>query len=517
MTTNISTKKLLAILSTSLFAVTAWVCWAFVYPYLLAFQEQLQLFLFDMEYFTERISEPGGLARYIGEFFVQMYNSAMLGAAVIAALYVIMQQLMWRLIRYRCNSGIIGYTVSFIPSLMVWFDMGDEKTKLTFVIAMLMAIIAMVLYPASKKRTVQYVYLAFVIPLLSWFAGPAALMLACYVLTLNIVKPFNVIGIASVIYTLACLLIPGQFVAVPTYRLIYGIHYSLVTEEFPVVQYVTMMVSAILPVAMLLVPEIKKLRTEIMISLSAAAASIILCIFIFSNSFVTVNYDVLKYDAMVRAQKWDEIIATAEKKIPQTPLTVASLNLALAMKGQLTERGMTFYQNGWRGAFPPFTREMMASIISAEVYFYTGLVNTAQRMDFEGMEALPDKAKSARVIKRLAETNLINGQYDVARKYLQLLEKTMFYSKWAQRTECLLDDEEAISNHPLYGYMRKVRLTDDFLFSDIEIDKIMGQLLMCNKENAVAAQYLLFLPQLEGNQQKYLMYLDFLKKQMKQD
>lgn len=40
---------------------------------------------------------------------------------------------------------------------------------------------------------------------------------------------------------------------------------------------------------------------------------------------------------------------------------------------------------------------------------------------FEAMEAIPDYKKSGRAYMRLAETNLINGQYAVAAKYLLAL------------------------------------------------------------------------------------------------
>ncbi|KAA6305365.1 hypothetical protein EZS27_042983, partial [termite gut metagenome] len=42
------------------------------------------------------------------------------------------------------------------------------------------------------------------------------------------------------------------------------------------------------------------------------------------------------------------------------------------------------------------------------------MINTAQSFAFEAMEVIPDYQKSVRCIKRLAETNLINSQYEVA-------------------------------------------------------------------------------------------------------
>ena len=57
-------------LLTLFFGLVVFLFWAYRYPFALTFQEQLQLFLFDADYFCERMAEPGGLARYVGEFLI---------------------------------------------------------------------------------------------------------------------------------------------------------------------------------------------------------------------------------------------------------------------------------------------------------------------------------------------------------------------------------------------------------------------------------------------------------------
>ena len=156
---------------------------------------------------------------------------------------------------------------------------------------------------------------------------------------------------------------------------------------------------------------------------------------------------------------------------------------------------------------PKIERNFATSQLTGEIYFNLGLVNTAQRFAFEAMEAIPNYNKSARVVKRLAETNLINGQYEVARKYLQMLEKTIFYRPWAQRTLNLLGDEKAIEAHPLYGKLRQYRLQEDFLFSDRELDKICGLLFVHNQQNQMAAQYLLMMPLLDRDMSRFMSYV----------
>lgn len=231
-----------------------------------------------------------------------------------------------------------------------------------------------------------------------------------------------------------------------------------------------------------------------------------------SNIYNPKTLELLDYDLLVRANRWEKIIQKAEKQQPDLPQSVCATNLALGMTNQMGSRAGDFFQNGPDGLFPPFSKDPFSTLTTAEVYFQLGLINTAQRYYFEAMEAAPNYKKSCRCIRRLAETNLINGQYGVARKYLHILEKTFFYKKWAQRTLAMIEEGEgAIENHPLYGRLRRMRLDEDFLFSDQEIDKICGRLLMHNHENVLAMQYMLVYPLIENDYNKFVQYMHLVK------
>ena len=66
--------------------MTLFFFWDVLYPCYLSYQEQFQLFLFDSNYFMERVIVPGGLADYIAEFFTQFYYIAFVGACIIAVI-----------------------------------------------------------------------------------------------------------------------------------------------------------------------------------------------------------------------------------------------------------------------------------------------------------------------------------------------------------------------------------------------------------------------------------------------
>ena len=53
-----------------LFAAAVFLFWAVPYYSVMSYQEQLQMFLWDGDYFWERVSLPGGLSDWLGEFLV---------------------------------------------------------------------------------------------------------------------------------------------------------------------------------------------------------------------------------------------------------------------------------------------------------------------------------------------------------------------------------------------------------------------------------------------------------------
>lgn len=126
-----------------LFAVAVTVFWATSYVGALNYQEQFQLFLTDANYFVERMAVPGGLADYVGEFLVQFYYQPVLGALIIAALYVAIQRLTWRLMRQMgAEKNAVVYLLSFLPSILLWWHMGDVNVMMTLPVAVLCSLLA---------------------------------------------------------------------------------------------------------------------------------------------------------------------------------------------------------------------------------------------------------------------------------------------------------------------------------------------------------------------------------------
>ncbi len=475
---------------TALFGIIAFFFWRFIYPHALVYQEQYQLFLFDSSYMLERISLPGGIAAVVAEFMTQFYNHPTLGAWIQALLLVAIQLTTWLLMKRHGQKGM-QYISSFIPALVLWYILGDESVLTTYTLSLWMVLIAMRLHTHSLW------YVLTVIPLTYWIAGPLMLLYALYATILSIRKKSLAINIGIFLYAILCIGLSALWLPYPIQRLFVGLFYYRFVD--------------ILPYWLIAVPILCLLVTRFRIHpvLTIAPALLI------PLGFDAKKYELIEYDYLVRRQQWDAIIAKAEKQQPDLPMSVCATNLALGMKNQLGNRAFRFYQHGTEGLLPKFERDFTSALLTGEVYYHLGLVNTAQRHAFEAMEAIPNYNKSGRIIKRLAETNLINGQYKVAEKYLRMLEKTIFYRTWAKDKLQLIAHEEQIDKHPLYGRMRQWRLQEDFLFSDIELDKIFGQLFMHNPKNQLAIQYLLIHPLLNKDIDSFMRYLIAVQEKVK--
>jgi len=485
---------------TCLFGLMVFFFWRFLYPFALSYQEQLQLFLFDDDYFFERMSEPGGFARYLAEFVTQFYNNVTFGALLLALLFMLVQRLTWRLMHTSSH-----YPLSFIPAVVLWYAMGDESVLLSYVVALILNMLVVWLVSKvflsadghSRSLLLRSLAIMVIIPIVYWLTGPLVLLSALMLMPL------------SVVYAFALMLLSAHFLPFPMLRVMLGISYFRFPEVLP---YVLLLI----PVLIFVLGRFSRLLPKVgtWATVSEIVAVVILGMLV-QLGYDSKKYELIEYDYLVRIKNWNGLIAKAEKQMPDLPMSVSATNLALAMTNQLGDRAFDFYQRSSEGLLPKFERNFATTQLTGEIYFHLGLVNTAQRLAFEAMEAIPNYNKSARVIKRLAETNLINGQYKVAEKYLRMLEKTIFYRPWAQRTMAMLGNEAAINNHPLYGTLRQYRLQDDFLFSEQELDKICGQLFVHNQQNQMAAQYLLIMPLLDRDIPRFMSYMQVVQKRIK--
>ena len=454
--------SLVRYLTSSIFCVAVLLFFGLAYPQHLHYQEQYQLFLFDSSYVWDIVKQPGGVADLLGRFCTQFFLYAWVGAAIIAVLLSIVQLTVLQLM----GSNKL-YGLSFIPSAMLWLYLLDENALLSGVWAVMLTLFVAWIVMSLTKGWLRVVLLLIAIPILYYLAGPVCL-------------------------------------PIPVDRLWSGIHYYRMPKVFPWLLWA----AAFSAFVIVLIGRFFRRKTIIQ-NLSPIISHLIFVLVAICMGWMVwknANFKaekVMLYDFMATHQQWNRIIETANKEKPNNQIGVTVQNLALAMRGVLLDQMQNYNQNGIAGLLPDVQSDATSPIPTAEAFYQLGMINVAQRTVFEAQEAILDFQKSGRCYKRLAQTNLINGNYEVARKYLAALQKTLFYHDWANETIPLLGDEKAIENHPEYGRLRKWAYKENFLFSDHVTPEMLESLFFGCKDNSMAYQYLIAYYMLTGDRQRY--------------
>ena len=466
--------KNLHLLCTLLFGVAVVLFFALGYPHHLHYQEQFQLFLFDSTYVWEIVRVPGGVADLLGRFSTQFFLYAWVGALIIGLLLSAVQLLTLRL----SGSGSL-YGLSFVPAFLLWLFLLDENALMGGVWAVLLSLLAAwgILSLRKKLSTISY-------------------------------SLFTIVAIL-VLY----LLVGPVCLPIPIESLWTGAHYHRYPTVFPWLLWgAAFSIWGLMGIALLIhrFPKHFSLHSPLSSHLLTALVVAIMGSFVWKNANFRAE-KVMQYDFMARHQQWNRILETANREKPNNQIGVTVQNLALAMHGVLLDQLFNYHQNGIAGLLPDVKEDATSPLPTAEAFYQLGMINVAQRTVFEAQEAILDFQKSSRCYVRLAQTNLINGQYEVARKYLTALQKTLFYRDWANETLPLLGDEAAIAKHPEYGRLRKMAYDDDFYFSDHVTPEMLQSLYLRNRDNGLAYQYLVAYYLLTGDQEGYNNFISSIK------
>lgn len=396
--------------------VGVYLLWLFRYPHLMLAREHSQLFLCNKDYFCERLAEPGGLARYLGEGIVQFFIIPNYGALWYPLLFVLAVWQTWRLLpngklgKYRRN------LLSLIPALLLLYFWTDPKIPMTLTIAVLMALGAMnLIRPLSQKWSL--VATAVAIPVGYWLIGPAIVLVALYHLRWlckdekKSSRGACAVGTAAlVILLVGCIFVSSWMVPHPVRNLFCGLDYHWNTIETK-----------------------DKEETPDKIG----------------------TIEEMEYDRLLRKQDWAGITAKALKQEPKSLAVQIGVLYARFRLGEIGQQDMIDQMQRLHYNRKVLNSEEAAFILS-DVYLPIGMVNMSQRAAFEAMESIPNYGKSGRALQRLVETNLITGNYEVALKYLSILDETLFYSKWVEKMRPLAENPQLIQKHPVYQPLQKI-------------------------------------------------------------
>lgn len=205
----------------------------------------------------------------------------------------------------------------------------------------------------------------------------------------------------------------------------------------------------------------------------------------------------------VRCQQWDDIINRSNSRGSKDNITFQLCrNMALAQKGELGEKFLMYQQTGMNSVFSTDIQSLQGSMLLTDVYYTAGYVNMAQVSAFETQECVDNK--SPYLWQRLVDTNIENGAYAVAEKYIRKLETTWAYREWAHGRRKFLYDDEAVNRDPVLGLKRKCIFKDDRLMGIDGFDKDLACIVEACPEHRASLEYLGAMYIVANQQDKFL-------------
>jgi hypothetical protein len=480
---------------TILFGVASLIFWGFFYNQYLVRLEQLQLFEWTFPYLAQHLSVQGGLAIWAGEFLVQFFRIPFAGAIIITILLLGLQRATALLMGARNNSDSL-YILSFLPPAVYWILLTIQFFSVSGLVAFV-SVLSIALFITGKQVNVKCRFLQFLmIPILWWLTGAAYLVFTFCIIAyqfLNIKKgkvtETLLFSFISLFLALSVPFIAWKIIITDALLQAYlSEAYYQVRIFFPAPLIVLI---GLFPVFMILGKSgLARLRFP-----EFTKALVFLMVLIFMSFGIRKYGSVgqeneIRYDNLVYRKKWDKIIRIAERNKPTSRLSLCAVNLALAKTGRLTSEMFLFRQDA-SCLFPVYNKNGMTPFMASEPFYYMGFVNFAQMFSLETIESTIDARYPSRSFKRAAETYIINGQYDIAKKYLIPLSHTLFLRRWAN--DCLksLWNENEINSHTEWRELRKMQPASDFFYNSDQMDRSMQVLFQTDSHNKVAFEYLM--------------------------
>jgi hypothetical protein len=186
---------------------------------------------------------------------------------------------------------------------------------------------------------------------------------------------------------------------------------------------------------------------------------------------------------------WEKVKTMSNKAKYNTYLSSYYGNLVSAREGKLADELLTHYQAAHLGMFLAISEtSSYINLMSApDVLMQCGDMAQAQHSAMLSMLFTPHQCPS-RMVRKLAEIAIINGEYSIAEKYLNILSKTTLHRKWANENKQLIASDTAKF---VFSGKRAILSQKDTLVSPNDWRNTLINLLESNPQNKTAADYLL--------------------------
>ena len=423
-------------------AIVCFVFFQYYYPYHFFYKEQNQIFLLSWDYIDTYFDKPAWTACLIGDFLTQLYYYLYAGAVILVCSLLLMGDLLRRAFQ-RIGFGMSSFWFAIIAMTLeaVCHFEADFGLSSTYAII---------------GGTIVYLLNSFVFDKKVWITA-IGIIVASFV-------SYWMFGYGIwVFYLLLLLHIIKRYRKKRCYR--YSIYLLLPILIFSLEIAFSRSSYLLSTRDMIMYPGIGNLSKP---------------------NFTLENYFAM--DNEYYFGHYTRVIKRAHQIKERTPEMSFYYNIALAQQGLLPDSLLSLQPTDL-GTFYNINSETPMTVIRMinELYFLLGDMTFTERAAMMANVFSPEN-RNVRMMKRLAEANLVNDDSTAAMKYLRILDKTLIYHQWAEER---IPGKQTEPVKKMISHKRQFLNNTDTIRLNDDSRSIMVTLLNTNPKNTVALDYLL--------------------------
>jgi len=443
-----------------IFFTGSFLFFGFFADYVEFYQEKLSLFVFSHDYFIDNLSQPGSLLIYLGRFLTTFYYYPVAGAIIISLIICLIVYMISVIIRYLTEKESILLPLLFGVSFFIL------HSNYQFLLYNSPGVLLQLVFFYLAVRYLNGFIPVIIFPLWYFLTGAFAwifgLMYVFYLMLKSIRKEWPKIISLFVLCFLVIYLLK-EFFLFQTFRNLIIFPFSDEATGSQIKLFIPVIILIILiPLAgkiKISFPFWIRLKDPLKIAFVSFVSLLLLGVPAYLR-FDRVNKEYFHAEKLFYQGRFNELIVYVTDHPTTNRLTIFLNNVALCETGKLDDQLFHFPQSP-DGQSLFLKWEMLGEVLRCGGYFYytTGMINEAQRWAFENMVM---KGITPEDLRMLIKTEIINGNYKVASKYILVLKKTLFYRNEAKACERLLFDDEAVRSDHELGARRKEKIEHDF-------------------------------------------------------
>lgn len=438
----------------------------------LFFAQEKNLFLYGCEFFNECMSKPGGLLYWAGTYLTQYFYNPTVGSAmliavwlitVVAAKYAFNMKWAWTilvmipLVALLCSDILIGYWIYYLKHPGYWFT-----SSIGLLITLIATLVGRVI-PEKAKLVWIPLWTLGGFYLFGWWSLIGALYMAvnyCFCEEKKMNK-FIIPSLAAVMIILSPVI---GHLAYNTIRLedawIAALPLFWSNTDFTFICEIPFILAAFTPILFVFT---RKRGEKEEIKGTESYALILTIAAVFGASIYTtdkVNFDNYNYHAEMRMyraieeQRWnDALYEMSNLPGDATREMVLFKNIALFNTGNL---GTSLFHYNNMSEQPYVYDSLKVHMVQTGaplIYYNHAKVNFSYRWCMEN--SVEDGFK-IQDLKLLTLSSIISEEWDVAKKYIDILKLTTFHKDWAMHYDSLVANPKLITEYHEFDNIREL-------------------------------------------------------------